>query len=331
MREPNRITLGRLPTPLKRLNRLSDELKKEVWVKRDDLTEHGCSGNKIRKLEYILAEAVANGATHVITAGAVQSNHCRATAIAAASLGLDCELILRGEEPSKLEGNLLLSKLAGAHCHYVNKETWVQLPDVFELIESMLEKRGGKPYSIPIGGSNPLGVWGYTRMIEELQSDMQSVPIYGAQIFTAVGSGGTYAGILAGLAVYLATTSHQAIGVLVSDDIDYFREKIHADLSDWSDKFGFRGSFQEPILDDRFIGPGYGKAGRPVYDLIQKMAKQEGLFLDPVYSAKAFQGMLMRVKEGAVPEDHVIFVHTGGLFGMMAQARELSGALGNRI
>lgn len=97
MREPNRITLGRLPTPLQRLNRLSDELKKEVWVKRDDLTEHGCSGNKIRKLEYILAEAVANGATHVITAGAVQSNHCRATAIAAASLGLDCELILRAK------------------------------------------------------------------------------------------------------------------------------------------------------------------------------------------------------------------------------------------
>ena len=227
MIEPKRISLAQLPTPLVRLNRLSDELKKEVWVKRDDLTEHGCSGNKIRKLEYLLAEAVASGATHVITAGAVQSNHCRATAIAAASLGLECELILRGSEPTSLEGNLLLSKLAGAHCHYVTKETWEQLPDVFELIESMLEQRGAKPYSIPIGGSNPLGVWGYARMIHELKNDMESVGIKRSQIFTAVGSGGTYAGILAGLTAYEEAASHQAIGVLVSDTVAYFLDKIH--------------------------------------------------------------------------------------------------------
>lgn len=183
MKEPKRIPLARLSTPLVKLNRLSDELKKEVWVKRDDLTEHGCSGNKIRKLEYLLADAVASGATHIITAGAVQSNHCRATAIAAASLGLECELILRGSEPSSLDGNLLLGKLAGAHCHYVTKETWGQLPDVFELIESMLKQRGANPYSIPIGGSNSLGVWGYARMIEELKDDMQSVAIESSQIF----------------------------------------------------------------------------------------------------------------------------------------------------
>ena len=327
MIEPKRTSLARLPTPLVRLNRLSDEVKKEVWVKRDDLTEHGCSGNKIRKLEYLLAEAVASGATHVITAGAVQSNHCRATAIAAASLGLECELILRGSEPTPLEGNLLLSKLAGAHCHYVTKETWEQLSDVFELIESMLEQRGAKPYSIPIGGSNPLGVWGYARMIEELKKDMESVGIKRSQIFTAVGSGGTYAGILAGLTAYEATASHQAIGVLVSDTVAYFQDKIYSDLSLWANQFECKASFQEPILDDRFIGEGYGKAGPAIYELIRKTAKQEGLFLDPVYSAKAFQGMLARIKEGAVSEDHVIFVHTGGLFGMMAHAQGLSGAL----
>ena len=330
MKEPKRTSLARLPTPLVRLNRLSDELKKEVWVKRDDLTEHGSSGNKIRKLEYLLAEAVASGATHVITAGAVQSNHCRATAIAAASLGLECELILRGSEPTSLEGNLLLSKLAGAHCHYVTKETWGQLPDVFELIESMLEQRGAKPYSIPIGGSNPLGVWGYARMIDELKNDMESVGIKRSQIFTAVGSGGTYAGILAGLTAYGATASHQAIGVLVSDTVAYFQDKIQSDLILWADQFECNASFQEPILDDRFIGEGYGKAGPAIYELIRKTAKQEGLFLDPVYSAKAFQGMLTRIKEGAVSEDHVIFVHTGGLFGMMAHTQGLSAALENQ-
>ena len=330
MKEPKRTSLARLPTPLVRLNRLSDELKKEVWVKRDDLTEHGSSGNKIRKLEYLLAEAVASGATHVITAGAVQSNHCRATAIAAASLGLECELILRGSEPTSLEGNLLLSKLAGAHCHYVTKETWGQLPDVFELIESMLEQRGATPYSIPIGGSNPLGVWGYARMIDELKNDMASVAIKRSQIFTAVGSGGTYAGILAGLTAYGATASHQAIGVLVSDTVAYFRDKIHSDLSLWANESGCKASFQEPILDDRFIGEGYGKAGPAIYELIRKTAKKEGLFLDPVYSAKAFQGMLTRIKEGTVSEDHVIFVHTGGLFGMMAHGQGLSAALENQ-
>lgn len=330
MKEPKRIPLARLSTPLVKLNRLSDELKKEVWVKRDDLTEHGCSGNKIRKLEYLLADAVASGATHIITAGAVQSNHCRATAIAAASLGLECELILRGSEPSSLDGNLLLGKLAGAHCHYVTKETWGQLPDVFELIESMLKQRGANPYSIPIGGSNPLGVWGYARMIEELKDDMQSVAIESSQIFTAVGSGGTYAGILAGLTAYQAAASHRAVGTLVSDNVEYFRDKIHSDLSSWADQFECNESFQEPILDDRFIGQGYGKAGPAIYELIRKIAKQEGLFLDPVYSAKAFQGMLARIKEGAVPEDHAIFVHTGGLFGMMAHAQELSDALENQ-
>ena len=212
----------------------------------------------------------------------------------------------------------------------MTKETWGQLPDVFELIESMLEQRGAKPYSIPIGGSNPLGVWGYARMIDELKSDMESVGIKRSQIFTAVGSGGTYAGILAGLTAYGATASHQAIGVLVSDTVAYFQDKIQSDLSLWANEFGCKASFQEPILDDRFIGEGYGKASPAIYELIRKTAKQEGLFLDPVYSAKAFQGMLTRIKEGAVSEDHVIFVHTGGLFGMMAHTQGLSAALENQ-
>ena len=183
-------------------------------------------GKQIRKLEYLLAEAVASGATHVITAGAVQSNHCRATAIAAASLGLECELILRGSEPTSLEGNLLLSKLAGAHCHYVTKETWGQLSDVFELIESMLEQRGAKPYSIPIGGSNPLGVWGYARMIEELKNDMESVGIKRSQILLRLAQVEPMQGILAGLTAYEATASHQAIGVLVSDTVAYFQTRF---------------------------------------------------------------------------------------------------------
>jgi D-cysteine desulfhydrase len=328
MREPPRIPLAQLPTPLQRLDRLSRDLGRNIWVKRDDLTHHSCSGNKIRKLEYLLAEAVNAGATHVITAGAVQSNHCRATAIAASSLGLQSELILRGAQPATSEGNLLLSELVGAHCHFVDRETWRQLPDVFQLLETSLRGQSQTPYSIPIGGSNPLGVWGYARMMGELKQDLQDAGIDAAHVVSAVGSGGTYAGILAGIGIHELTHRCSTTGILVSDDKAYFDEKVSSDLARWTADYENSADLPSANFDDRFIAPGYGRANPEIFQLIHSLAKQEGLFLDPVYSGKAFFGMLQRMKEGLIEEDDVVFVHTGGLFGLMAQsdglARELS-------
>ena len=328
MREPPRIPLAQLPTPLQRLDRLSRDLGRNIWVKRDDLTHHICSGNKIRKLEYLLAEAVNAGATHVITAGAVQSNHCRATAIAASSLGLQSELILRGAQPATSEGNLLLSELVGAHCHFVDTETWRQLPDVFQLLETSLRGQSQTPYSIPIGGSNPLGVWGYARMMGELKQDLQDAGIDAAHVVSAVGSGGTYAGILAGIGIHELTHRCSTTGILVSDDKAYFDEKVSSDLARWTADYENSADLPSANFDDRFIAPGYGRANPEIFQLIHSLAKQEGLFLDPVYSGKAFFGMLQRMKEGLIEEDDVVFVHTGGLFGLMAQsdglARELS-------
>jgi D-cysteine desulfhydrase len=328
MREPPRIPLAQLPTPLQRLDRLSRDLGRNIWVKRDDLTHHSCSGNKIRKLEYLLAEAVNAGATHVITAGAVQSNHCRATAIAASSLGLQSELILRGAQPATSEGNLLLSELVGAHCHFVDTETWRQLPDVFQLLETSLRGQSQTPYSIPIGGSNPLGVWGYARMMGELKQDLQDAGIDAAHVVSAVGSGGTYAGILAGIGIHELTHRCSTTGILVSDDKAYFDEKVSSDLARWTADYENSADLPSANFDDRFIAPGYGRANPEIFQLIHSLAKQEGLFLDPVYSGKAFFGMLQRIKEGLIEEDDVVFVHTGGLFGLMAQsdglARELS-------
>jgi len=328
MREPPRIPLAQLPTPLQRLDRLSRDLGRNIWVKRDDLTHHSCSGNKIRKLEYLLAEAVNAGATHVITAGAVQSNHCRATAIAASSLGLQSELILRGAQPATSEGNLLLSELVGAHCHFVDTETWRQLPDVFQLLETSLRGQSQTPYSIPIGGSNPLGVWGYARMMGELKQDLKDAGIEAAHVVSAVGSGGTYAGILAGIGIHELTHRCSTTGILVSDDKAYFDEKVSSDLARWTAVYENSADLPSANFDDRFIAPGYGRANPEIFQLIHSLAKQEGLFLDPVYSGKAFFGMLQRMKEGLIEEDDVVFVHTGGLFGLMAQsdglARELS-------
>jgi D-cysteine desulfhydrase len=328
MREPPRIPLAQLPTPLQRLDRLSRDLGRNIWVKRDDLTHHSCSGNKIRKLEYLLAEAVNAGATHVITAGAVQSNHCRATAIAASSLGLQSELILRGAQPATSEGNLLLSELVGAHCHFVDRETWRQLPDVFQLLETSLRGQSQTPYSIPIGGSNPLGVWGYARMMGELKQDLKDAGIEAAHVVSAVGSGGTYAGILAGIGIHELTHRCSTTGILVSDDKAYFDEKVSSDLARWTADYENSADLPSANFDDRFIAPGYGRANPEIFQLIHSLAKQEGLFLDPVYSGKAFFGMLQRMKEGLIEEDDVVFVHTGGLFGLMAQsdglARELS-------
>ena len=331
MREPPRIPLAQLPTPLQRLDRLSRDLGRNIWVKRDDLTHHSCSGNKIRKLEYLLAEAVNAGATHVITAGAVQSNHCRATAIAASSLGLQSELILRGAQPATSEGNLLLSELVGAHCHFVDRETWRQLPDVFQLLETSLRGQSQTPYSIPIGGSNPLGVWGYARMMGELKQDLQDAGIDAAHVVSAVGSGGTYAGILAGIGIHELTHRCSTTGILVSDDKAYFDEKVSSDLARWTADYENSADLPSANFDDRFIAPGYGRANPEIFQLIHSLAKQEGLFLDPVYSGKAFFGMLQRMKEGLIEEDDVVFVHTGGLFGLMAQsdglARELSASV----
>lgn len=327
MREPSRISLAQLPTPLQRLDRLSRDLGRNIWVKRDDLTHHSCSGNKIRKLEYLLADALNNGATHVITAGAVQSNHCRATAIAASTLGLQSELILRGAQPAAPEGNLLLSELVGAHCHFVDTETWRQLPDVFQLLETSLTAQSQTPYTIPIGGSNSLGVWGYVRMMGELKQDLQDAGIKAAHVASAVGSGGTYAGILAGIAIHELSHFCSASGILVSDDKPYFDKKVSSDLAQWAKEYEISVTLPNANFDDRFIAPGYGRAGPEIFQLIHSLAKQEGLFLDPVYSGKAFFGLLQRIKERLIEEDDVIFVHTGGLFGLMAQSDELIGEL----
>jgi len=329
---PERLALAQLPTPLQPLDRLSAQFSgPRIWVKRDDLTDCALSGNKIRKLEFTLARALARGCDTLITCGGVQSNHCRATAILGARLGLKVHLLLRDEELGDgqtrgPDGNLFLDYLAGAEVSiYPKAEFQTRQRELFEHWSQHYAAQGHKAYLIPTGASDGTGIWGYIRCVEELVTDFKQAEIQPTHIIHATGSGGTQAGLSLGCALHQLDA--QVLGIAVCDNAAYFQRKVMADISDWQSRY------EIPILptglsiqvNDDFIGPGYSKADPKVFATIKKVAALEGLFLDPVYTGKAFHGMLMLIEQGYFAgASDIVFVHTGGLFGLFAQREQLS-------
>ncbi len=335
---PDRLALAQLPTPLQRLERLSAQYcGPRIWVKRDDLTGCALSGNKIRKLEFTLARALSQGSDTLITCGGVQSNHCRATAILGARLGLKVHLILRDEElrdeelsrhrqSTTPDGNLFLDYLSGAEVSiYPKAEFQAHQRELFEYWSQHYADKGRKPYLIPTGASDGTGIWGYVRCIEELASDFQQANIQPSHIIHATGSGGTQAGLSLGCALHQLDA--QVLGIAVCDDAIYFQRKVMADITDWQNRYKI-SSLPEGLsveVNDDFIGPGYSKAGPEVFASIKQVAALEGLLLDPVYTGKAFHGMLSLIEQGYFAEaNDIVFVHTGGLFGLFAQREQLS-------
>ena len=329
---PPRISLARLPTPLQPLDRLHAETGgPRIWVKRDDLSESGASGNKIRKLEFTLAEARARGADTLITCGGLQSNHCRATALLGAKLGFAVELLLRGVPQGLADGNLFLDELAGATVHAFAVERYQrELPALLEAAAAAVRSRGGTPFVIPTGASDGIGVWGYVTAAAELQSDFREAGIQPRHVVVATGSGGTQAGLTAGFACLGEDIAVH--GVAVCDDAGYFRAKVLADLGDWVSRYGVDldlGQLRISTLDG-YIGPGYGKAQPGVLETIRRLARLEGLLLDPVYTDKAFYGLLSELAAGRLRDAaDIVFVHTGGVFGLFAQRAELMGGTAN--
>lgn len=329
---PPRLDLARRNTPLQLLERLSDDVQKRfngprIWVKRDDLTGCATSGNKIRKLEFLIAHAIAEGCDTLITCGGVQSNHCRATALLGAQLGLNVHLLLRGREPEQADGNLLLDQLAGAEVSYYPPSKYIpELPNLFAEWQQHYANQGRKAWAIPTGASDGIGIWGYIDAARELADDFQQAGIEPDAVICASGSGGTQAGLTVGLAEALPYSTRM-IGVAVSDDAAYFEQKVREDINDWQCQYGEQPELVEKLsieINDNYVGPGYGKAGSEVFDLIRRMAVQEGLLLDPVYTGKAFLGMLTEVEKGAFAGvDDIVFVHTGGIFGLFAQKDRL--------
>jgi D-cysteine desulfhydrase len=334
---PPRVPLARVPTPLEPSRRLGAELGVSLFWKRDDLTGVALSGNKIRKLEFLFADAEAGGADTVITCGGEQSNHCRATALAAAQRGLGCVLLLRVPEPSApppVTANSLLDRLAGAQIRYVSFAEYQRRDQIFAQIERQLRDDGRRPYVIPEGGSNALGAWGYVTAIEELRDQLEAQAPEVARgpvtIVYAAGSGGTGAGIELGLRL-TGWTGARALGFAVCDDRATFQQRISVIANDASRRWGLGVTVDEAEvdIDDGFIGPGYAKTTPQMLAVIPQVARTDGLILDPVYTGKAFFGLTQRLRaQAGRAADRtgrtVIFIHTGGIFGLFPFAPELA-------
>ena len=325
---PRRLSLASLPTPLQPLDRISRELGgPRIWCKRDDLSGCLLSGNKVRKLEYTLAHAIDQGCNALITCGGIQSNHCRATAFAGAQLGMPVSLVLRENLPSQKteqsnSGNFFLDKLAGAHyslhqAHYYQSH----LTTLLQQQRQRLVQQGLKPYIIPTGASDGVGIWGYLNACHELQNDFKDHDIAPDYIIVATGSGGTQAGLCVGTEYF--QLGAEVLGFAVCDSTTYFQDKIYTDIEQWRQQFAInrlsmkKGSFN---INDQYVGEGYSIASPAIFDTIAWLAREEGVVLDPVYTGKAFYGLVEEIKKGRFAHVHdIVFLHTGGLFGVFAQ------------
>jgi D-cysteine desulfhydrase family pyridoxal phosphate-dependent enzyme len=318
-----RINLLHAPTPLEPLPRLSAALGgPQLWAKRDDCTGLALGGNKVRKLEYLLGEALAQGADTVITTGGFQSNHARQTAAAAARLGLRCLLILTDSVPGRApayrtNGNLILDDLFGARI-----ELRPGTADVDAEMTRAAERyvvEGRKPYVIPIGGSNALGLIGYVRAARELLEQARVQGVEFTHVVLASASGGTQAGLALGLA--LEGSNAPVIGYCVGRASTDQRPRIAALMRHGAELLGIDSPLTpgDLLLEDGVVGQGYGLPTTAMAEAVRLAASQEGLVLDPVYTGKAMAGLIAGVRAGRYQSgDVVIFLHTGGTPGLFA-------------
>ena len=329
---PSRINLANTPTPLDMLQRMREKLGVELYLKRDDLTGMELSGNKVRKLEFVLAEALDKGADTVITCGGAQSNHARATAIAAVRLGLKSRLILRTPDPPNpppYEGNSLLDKVAGAEIVWVTPDEYKQRDEIFEREADSLRRIGRKPYTIPEGASNALGAWGYIRAVEELARDLNGLSggmEKPTTIINAAGSGGTSAGLILG--VLLLGLNVKVVSINVCNDGDYFVRTIGEICEKAIKTYNLSTPFlreRDINIIDGYVGRGYAISCPEELELIRDVARTEGVILDPVYTGKAFFGMTRELSHN--PNrfgNRIVFMHTGGIFGLFPKANEIA-------
>jgi D-cysteine desulfhydrase/L-cysteate sulfo-lyase len=313
-----RVSIAHAPTPFEFLERLSARLGgPAIWVKRDDCTGLAGGGNKVRKLEFLIGAALESGADTVITAGAIQSNHARQTAAAAARLNLRSILVLtdtvgcRGPA-YRNNGNLLIDRLLGADIHLVGGD--VDTESVLESIADRERERGRSPFVIPVGGSNAPGVLGYVAGFFELHAQIQEQATAFDAIVLPTGSGGTQAGLVLGAA--FSGWCGDIIGISVGASAERQRMKIAKSLRSAAALLGIEDSDSnraDILVDDRFVGPGYGEPASETIEAIRIAAETEGLLLDPVYSGKAMAGLIALIRAGRFRRDqNAVFLHTGG-------------------
>jgi D-cysteine desulfhydrase family pyridoxal phosphate-dependent enzyme len=313
-----KIKIAHLPTPIEHLPRLSRSLGgPQIWIKRDDQTGLALGGNKTRKLEYLLADAKNKGRELLLTRGAGQSNHCRQTAAAAARSGFKCKLILKGSSPLNVTGNLLLDDLFGAEV------VWAGADDPEDKLQSEFksaEDAGLKPYLIPYGGSNELGVYAYAAAMEELSDQDTNFD----RIVFASSSGGTQAGLILG--AHLVGFEGKILGISVDEPASALRERIGRlimETAAWLN-VGIEISDGDILVEDGFIGEGYAILSDVEREAITSFAQNEGILLDPVYTGRAAGAMMELIRRGEISKDErVLFWHTGGTPAIFVYGEEL--------
>jgi len=310
-----RLKFAHLPTPIEELPRLSDHLSgPRILVKRDDQTGLAFGGNKTRKLEFLVAEAQEQGATMLISAGAIQSNHCRQTAAAAARYGFECTLVLTGELPEKPSANLLLDKLFSAKIVNVadRKDRDRILQETFD--NAVAE--GKKPYLVPYGGSSPTGALGYAFAMEEFMQRN----VHADWIVFGTSSGGTHAGLVLGQRVF--GYQGKVLGISIDEPEEWLKSHVSVLASDASEKLGERIEFTQAdvLANADYCTAGYGVLTDAEREAVNLFAKYEGLLLDPVYTGRAAAGMIDLIRMGFFKKDEkVLFWHTGGQPALFAE------------
>jgi D-cysteine desulfhydrase family pyridoxal phosphate-dependent enzyme len=316
----NRVTLATLPTPLEAGGKLPSGAN--LWVKRDDLTGLGVGGNKARKLEFLCAEAIDKDATCLVTVGAAQSNHCRMTAAAGARLNLPTHLVLSGVKPKQLEGNQLLSSMFGAQLHHTGLDAsdWSNLELARAELTEKLIRDSQRPHSIPIGGSTAVGALGYANAFDEIISQCNLQNFVADVILFTTSSGGTHAGLIAGLIRARANDSQKVlpkiIGIGVAKGVALNASRVAELANETLTLLGeiVRATQDDVLIDANYMGSDYAAPTQAAADATTWAAHRGAWVLDPVYSAKGFSGLLGRDANGEFDADsNVIFIHTGGL------------------
>jgi D-cysteine desulfhydrase len=321
---PHKVTLAHLPTPIETYHVDG----KSIHIKRDDLTGAEVTGNKIRKMEYLLYEAQQQNADTLITCGGEQSNHARTVAAVAARSGMKCILVLWGSPRKSMQGNLLIDKFLGAEIRFVDRKTFNRSGDVMEEIAVRLRKRGRRPYIIPEGGSSALGIWGYIEAAQEIKKQLTERSESVDYIVTAFGSGGTIAGLTIGKKLFGLEAT--IIGVNVLYDAITSTEKVLGIAHDAIQRYSLD---IEVGADDFGMLDGYSKEGYKKIEMkklryLASVARQTGIVFDPTYTGKAFYGIMDRLKKRPeLARSRVLFIHTGGIFSIFAKASSYSSTL----
>ena len=319
-----KISLGHLPTPLEPMDNLRRALGggPRLFVKRDDCTGLATGGNKTRKLEYLMGEALEQSAQMIVTQGAVQSNHVRQTAAAAARCGMKCAALLERRVPGteteyEINGNMMLNDIM--KLRYEFRPAGTDMNAEAQAWGEQIAEDGERVYFIPGGGSNATGALGYAQCARELSEQASAANIAMDWIVHATGSAGTQAGLLAGCAVIDCPA--KVLGVSVRADEERQKANVGALAQKTLERMDGNAQIDAAsvLVDDRFVGPGYGQMTEATAEAIMLLAQTEGIFLDPVYSGKGFAGLLARIREGAFGDDDVVvFLHTGGSAALFA-------------